>query len=539
MLCCLALLMLGGIGLAGNTPWPKWTPPLNGQHWYVNAPNGQGPNGEGDSPLVLYLSSEFVAGDLVVGMNIETHDFSGAGLFHKACEMRYESAFTPGCPDWTTVGRVPGAWLSPVPYISNWPTAQQFPFPAPVPPPIGFNTLAVVQYMPGYNSPTTGTSLVGGTATANGFSYMWNALAGSCFGTGNDWGLAFYGNKVPPDVLPHVSLVNEKYGTSSDVTAMCKPSGLKLVIHLMNNTGMVWGPGNFSLWARSGLSTYGGWSGCGLDILSALSSGTITNPMVIAIPPISLGGAVPLSGNMGGLLEYSFSTFTFEGLITGGTPAINATHMADAQFCPVGCQDDNTLNTSYYVQSPQLWGDGMCKRFTQDLMPSGAFTVVAIDWSPGDFAGAGSPAYKVEMRTDGTFGDGVTPDLSPAGLLTTFDPTSTAPGSLYRAAAAPPYSFGAPPAGNIYVRCLFIPANFLLGVGTDTAGFNHKGFSDSAYSLGTGAPGAPNGPDGETLPFNAFPISLMIRLVTTVPLDGDVSGNGSVTNMLPTIAVAK
>jgi hypothetical protein len=340
-------------------------------------------------------------------------------------------------------------------------------------------------------------------------------------------------------VLPIITLINSKYGTDSDTTAMCKPSGLKMVIHLVNNTGMLWGPGNFSLWARSGLASYGGWTGTGLDILSALSSGTLTSPLSVAIPPISLGGAVTLSTNLGGLLEYSFSTFTIEGHLYGGTPAVNSNYLEDAQFCPVGCQDDNVLDTSYYVQSPQQWGDGQCKRFTADLMPSGAFTVTAIDWSPGDFAGAGSPAYKVEMRTDGTFGDGVTPDLSPAGLLASFDTSSTAPGSMYRAAAITPYAFAAPPAGNIYVRCLFIPANFLLAVGTDTAGFNHKGFGDSSYSLGTGAPGFPNGPDGESLPFNGFPISLMIRLVTTTPLDGDVSGNGSVANVLPTIACAK
>jgi hypothetical protein len=367
---------------------------------------------------------------------------------------------------------------------------------------------------------------------------MWNALAGSCFALSVDWALAFYGNKVPPEVLPIVSLINDKYGTSSDTTAMCKPSGLKMVVHLVNNTGMLWGPGNFSLWARSGLAGYG-WGGTGLDILSTLSSGSLTNPLSVAIPPVSLGGSVPLSGNLGGLLEYSFSTFTFEGILSGGTPAVNSAFSADAQFCPTGAQDDNALDTSYYVQSPQLWGDGMVKRFTADLLPSGAFTVTALDWSPGDFAGAGSPAYKVEMRTDGTYGDGVTPDLSPGGFLASFDTSSTAPGSLYRAAAVVPYSFAAPPAGNIYARCLFIPANFLLAVGTDTVGFNHKGFSDSSYSLGTGVAGFPNGPDGETLPFNGFPISLMMRLVTTTPLDGDVNGNGSVANILPSIAVAK
>jgi hypothetical protein len=367
---------------------------------------------------------------------------------------------------------------------------------------------------------------------------MYNALAGSTFATSQDWALALYGNKVPPEVLPLVTLINNKYGTDSDTTAMTKPSGLKIVIHLINNTGMLWGPGNFSLFARSGLSGYG-WQATGLDVLDALSSGTLTSPLSVAIPPVSLGGSVPLSTNLGNLLEYSFSSFTFEGILSGGTPAVFSANEADAQFCPVGCQDDNGLETSYYVQSPQLWGDGMCKRFTADLLPSGGFTVTALDWSPGDFGGAGSPLHKVEMRTDGTYGDGITPDLSPGGFLASFDLSSTAAGSLYRAAALVPYSFGAPPAGNIYVRCLFFPAYFLIAIGTDTAGYHHKGFGDASYSLGTGAPGFPNGPDGETLPFNDFPITLMIRLVTTVPVDGEWSGNGSLTNVLPSIAVAK
>jgi hypothetical protein len=531
--------MLGGFALAGNTPWPKWTPPLTGTHYYINAPNAQGPNGEGDAALMLYLSTEFAAGDLVTGMNIETYDFSGAGYSYKACEMRYESAFTPGCPDWTTVGRVPGGWLSPVPYISNWPSATQFPFPAPVPPPIGFNTVCTIQYMPGQNILTSGCPLVGATGTANGFSYLYNALSGSCAGLSVDWCIGFYGNKVPPEVLPIVTLINDKYGTDSDTTAMCKPAGLKMVIHLVNNTGMLWGPGNFSLFARGGLIGYQGWAGTGLDILSALSSGALTSPLSVVIPPTSLGGSVPLGGNLGGLLEYSFSAFTVEGYLFGGSPAVSSTYLEDAMFCPTGCQDDNTLETSYYVQSPQLWGDGQCKRFTADLLPSGAFTVAALDWSPGDFGGAGSPLYKAELRTDGTYGDGYTPDLSAGGFLCSFGLSSCPAGTLYRSAAVTAYSFAAPPAGNIYARCLFIPAYFLIAIGTDTLGVNHKGFSDSSYSLGTGAPGFPNGPDGEALPFNGFPISLMMRLVTTTPFDGDVNGNGSVTNVLPSIALAK
>jgi len=540
VLCCLALLMLGGFCFAGNTPWPKWVPPITGTHYLLNNPNAQGANGEGDSPLILYLSSDFVAGDLVTGLNVESADFSG-GAFptHKALEMRFTSPFaiTPADPDWTPAGLIAG--ISPPPPINNYPNSWQFPFMAPVAPPIGFNTVAVVQYTPGHNWTAGFGPLVGATNNTTGFSYAWNALAGSCFQLGVDWMFCLYGNKVPPPVVPIITLQNSKYGTDSDTTAMCKPAGLKLVIHLLNNTGMIWGPGNFSLWARGGTVPYSGLGGTGLDVLSALSSGTLPSPLTVAIPPISLGGSVPLTTNLGGLLEYSFSSFTFEAILSGGSPFQVETYMEDAQFCPTGCQDDNTMETSYYVQSPQQWGDGFCKRFTADLMPSGAFTVVAVDWSPGDFVGAGSPLYKAEMRTDGTYGDGVTPDLSPAGLLTTFNPASTPPGTMFRAAALPPYSFPAPPAGNIYVRNLYVPAYFLIATGTDTAGYNHKLLGDTSFSFGTGAPGFPNGPDGEALPFNFYPITLMVRLVTTVPLDGDINGNGSVANVLPSFASAR
>ena len=47
------------------------------------------------------------------------------------------------------------------------------------------------------------------------------------------------------------------------------------------------------------------------------------------------------------------------------------------------------------------------------------------------------------------------------------------------------------------------------------------------------------GPDGEVLPFTFFPVSLMIRLVTAQPLEGEFSGDGSVSNVMPWIACVR
>jgi hypothetical protein len=531
VLCCLALLLLGGFAIAGNTPWPKFTGSPTGTHYYINLPNAQGGNGEGDSALVLYLSSEFVPGDSVIGLNVESYDFNGGvnGFSYKALELRYESAVTPGCPDWIAapLGAVPV-----VPYISNYPNLTQYPFAAPAFPPPAFNTVCTLQYSPGQNCVNPGCPLVAGnTGTASGFSYLWDALGSSCAGLSVDWSICLYGNKQPPDVLPRITLINDKYGTDSDTTAMTEPTGLKMVVHLENNAGTSVSA-NLSLFVRGGVSGTG-FSGTGMDLLSGLSSGTILNPLPVFIPPISLGGTVPIK--LGALLEYNFSAYTFEGLLTStGTPPLNVSYETDMQCTPVGCQDDNTLEANYFVQSPQVWGDGYCKRFTEDLLPSGAFTVDAIDWCPGDFGGAGSPLFKVELRSDGTFGDGFTPDLSTAGWLASFD-TSSGPGAtLVRRTANTPASFAGPPATPIYLRCLFDASYFLVALGSDLSGTNHKGFADSAYSLGGGT-----GPDGETLPFNQSTITLIIRLVTGTPADGDFSGNGSVANIAPSIALAK
>jgi hypothetical protein len=544
LLCCLALLMLGGFCYAGTTPLPKHTG-VTGTHYYINAPNAQGLNGEGDSALEQYLSTEFVAGDLIVGINIESHDFNGgvAGFTYKAIEMRFENPATPGCPDWTIGGLLSS--VVPVPYISNYASLHQYPMAAPVPYPLGFNTVCTTQYNPGQNILTTGCPLIAGDGgPGSGFGYFWDALLGSCAGPmGLDWCFCYYGNIVPPSVFPALTFTNQTFQTDSDTVAMSSHAGFRMVVQL-NNTGPLFA-GNFSLYARAGMAIYSGFAGTGIDMLAAVSGGGFSSPTALLVPPGGIGPVpVTLSGFMGPLLDYGFAGYTFESILSGGSPFILTSDLDDGQFCPTGCEDDNSAETYYYVQSPQQWGDGMCKRWAPDLLPFAvSSTIQAVDWPPGDFGGAGSPCYKCEIRLEGTFGNG-TPDLSPAGLLGTFDPSSVPPGTLYRAQAydingLPGIVLPITPSNDIYARCLYNPNYFLIAVGSSTSGVNHKVFQDTTYSLGTGLPGPPNGPDGETLPFNTFGVSLCIRAVTSVPAGDDFAGDGSVAAIAPTIAALK
>jgi hypothetical protein len=545
MLCCLALLMLGGICYAGTTPWPKFDySTFGGVHYYINSPNGVGLNGEGDSSLELYVSADFGPLTTWVGINVEAYDWNGgvSSLTFKAMEARFEAAATPGCPDWTPTGLL--AVVSPVPYVSNWPVLAQYPYTTAIAYPSGLNVVSVVQYTPGQDIATSGCPLVGGDGgPGSGYGYFWDAFLASCAGPmGLDWLQCPYGNAPPPDVIPDITLVSQKYGTPSTVTAFTPQSGMTMQVHLKNLSGMIWGPGNLSIWVRQGRASYSGWSGTGLDLLKALGSNIgLSNPITIVIPPISLAGAVNIKP--GSLLDYSFSAFTFEGILSGGTPPITQIDVEECLLCPPGCQDDNSINVSYFVQSPQLGGDGMCKAYTRDMVPSGSFDLLAVDWSPGDFGPGGGLLYKAEIRLEGTFGRG-TPDLTPIGFLGTFDLATTAPATLYRATAYDTTGnagifFAGPPAGNLYARCLFDVTYNLVAVGSSTAGHNHLSLGDSSFSLGTGSPGFPNGPDGETLPFNGFTAELMMRLITMPKADGGFEGNGSVASATPTFAALK
>ena len=92
VLCCLALLFLGSLCFAGNTPWVKHhNSTFTGQHLFFNTPNAQGPNGEGDSCIMNYPIGDLKTNDLIVGINVEAYDWNVGALTlkFKALEMRY------------------------------------------------------------------------------------------------------------------------------------------------------------------------------------------------------------------------------------------------------------------------------------------------------------------------------------------------------------------------------------------------------------------------------------------------------------------
>jgi hypothetical protein len=543
LVCCLALLLLGGISFAGTTPWPKFNyASFAGVHYYINAPNGLGLNGEGDSALELYLSTDFGPGVTIAGLNIEAYDWNGGvSMFtFKACEMRAENPVTPGCPDYAGF---PLALVFPVPYISNWPNVQQYAFTTPIPYPAGLNTIACVQYTPGQNILTTGCPLVGGDGgPGSGFGYFWDAALASCAGPMTlDWLLCYYGNAPEPEVLIDHTLVNNKYGTDSDTTGMAFGNGFDVILQLKNSGGTDW-VGGWSWWMRVGTSGYSGFSGTGLDIIRVLFGPGKLSPIPFLIPAnFTFTATLGFTPYISSMADWGFAAYTSEINIAGGT--VNKTDTEDACFYMFGVQDDNLLDISYYVQSPQQWGDGMCKRMANDNLPSGSFNIFAVDWSPGDFGATSCPAvYKAEIRTeDALYGMG-TPDLSIGGLLGTYDPATTAPGGFVRRTVYA-YPGGGPigltaPTGNIYTRCLFDLSDpgYLVAIGSSTGDSNHKSFRDSSFSSGNDPNG---GPDGEGLPFNIFSAQLMMRLAITDVFNGGGTTNGTVSQAHPTVALAQ
>jgi hypothetical protein len=344
-----------------------------------------------------------------------------------------------------------------------------------------------------------------------------------------DWCQCLYGNGQIPPVRPKIALLNHKYGTDHDYSAMAPGHGIRFVIHLQNNSGNLW-HGCLALWIRAMTILYQGFAATGLDFLSALSGGAIVNPMPLIVPPISLGGSVNLTGNLGTIMEYSFSAYTMEAIMAADSPAVDERDLVDITCCPIGCEDDNTAEVYYYVQSPQLDGDGMCKRFPDQILPSGAFYVTAMDWAPGDFGGAGNLLHHVGLYSEGTLGS---PNVS-TGLLGTFDRSSVSPGTLYRAICRDVTGnvgvLYPGPVGNTYVWAQFDPNYFLIAVGSSTSGPNHKTFRDSYYSLG------PNQPPP---PFNSFTAQLCMRLAIVKAADGGFQGNGELAPAVPTIAAIK
>jgi hypothetical protein len=340
------------------------------------------------------------------------------------------------------------------------------------------------------------------------------------------------------------TLVNNKYWTDSDTTAMTFTNGFDVILAFGNTSNTTDFMGHLSWWVRAPMRNYTGFSGTGLDMLQVLTGGLVRSPTPFFIPKnfaltISLG----LTPYVSSMLDFSFSAYTSEMVLAGGS-AIHISDIEDAQFCPTGCEDDNTLEISYYVQSPQQWGDGFAKRFSRDLLPSGSFTIRGVDYCPGDFGGASCPAvFKAEIRTEDTFYGMGTPDLSNAGLLGTFDTATAPPITLARRAAFdtsgnPGIFFPGTPSLNLYSRVLFDLSNagYLVALGASVAGERHKTFWDSSFSVGFDPNG---GPDGEGLPFLVFSGQLIMRLAMTWPMDDGFSGSGEVRNVLPTIAAVK
>jgi hypothetical protein len=507
---------------------------FTGSHLYFNAPNAQGPNGEGDSTILQYDSGEFISGDLIVGINIECYDWNAGalGLTFKALEMRFEDAATTGKPDWQTTGLVnyglpTQANVFPVPYIWNWPVLNQYGFPNAFLAPLGATTMAVCQYGPGQNQTTgaTGgpvTGYDGGPASID--SYGWDALNQAVNGPYTvDHLLCLYGNKAVPDVWPDMRMQNRKYNTDLDDVALIKGAGLKVFLHLVNSLTTPQAS-LISLWVRAGGWTYQGFGQTGVDVFDSITGGTYFNPIPLVVPTISFSISIPLS--VGSLAEFGFSNYTWEAIMAPGTGASfpTQTTVKDTLIVPKGVEDDNGAEIFWAIQTPPLKGDAMAKRFRRELLPSGAFTITHMQWSPSDFNGNGNALYGAELRWEGTLGDG-TPDNGGGGLIGTFDPASTSIGSMYLAAVTPvggPVGagvyFAAPPVGNIYAQALYnytLPVNDVF-VASDLQGFNHKfELRDTSWSLGDGV--------SPMAPYNGTADLLIVRMRFDEPLDGALS----------------
>jgi hypothetical protein len=544
VLCCLALLFLGSMCLAQpcGTPWPKHSGSYRA-HYYINAPNSTGPNGQGDSPLELYLGTEIPTGINVTGLNMDIHDFGGGtGQTFKAMEARLSDGNTLiPCPIWDTPSRL--AEITPVPYVSNWSFINQYCFDTPFAW-TGVDAFACVQYTPGQNILSTGCPLLAADNGGNPlYGYFYSGSANRCFGpVYNNWWMSFCGLEPPPPVEVDVVLTNTKYLADVDDHPMCKGTGLKIVLHLINNAGMLYGPVDLNMWVRAGMNGYDGFSGTGLDLLDALSSGFKSSPLQLAVPPGSLGGGVKMDKLLGFLLEYSFSAYTFEVQLTdvpyGGT--VNDVVEEDAQFNPLGCIDDNGTEVAWYLQYPTQWGDGFGKKFDKNEMPSGEFCINYVDHCVWDYSGANPLLIEATIRTESPIP--FTPDFTPAGLLGTFDPTISPCCPLQRKqvydypAGNTDICFTAPPSGNIYAVYGFDPLAWgPHAAGSTTAGWHHKPFNHTILNWGSGV-----WPPADAWSRQAGSEAI-IRLVygADQPLDGDFESSGELAAAKPTFAKMK
>lgn len=538
MLCCLALLFLGGTAFAGNTPWPKWDT-LGGAwnyrtHYYFGCPNVQGPNGQGQGYFVQYQGIDFKLnglGTMIAGMNIHVHDFNGGAntLKMKAFEMRYENPNITGCPDWSANGKI--TEITPVPYISNWASLRQYPFSGgPVSYPVGLNTLAVCQYDPSLNHCAGGIPMcahdngIGGQLQgSSGRTYGFGGT--TCFGpSGTDVWMAFYGNPPPQPAEVHVRVANVWYDTDSYTHSMTQGQGVKFNIQLVNNfsTMAAWGPGTIELWMHEGNQAWNWYIPPGVDLLSALSGGGKTNPISVRIPPTGIASGAKLTNMFGLQGDYLFNAFTMTSrLYRPAMPgSVDQTDIDEWLMCPKGAEDDSESNAYYWSGTSANWGRGHCHMFNKNHFPNSAFTITRVQagitsW----YNGGGVPLYRADVRTEATYGFGQY-DLTPAGLLGTFDRRIGGGGMsnlpAYDTTGNPGIPFLSVPTGNIYAMAIFNASNLQSeGWYQDHAGKNYIGFGTSFWNAGNGAR-----PYGQAMNSAGGGHNYMYRLVMTQPLDG-------------------
>jgi hypothetical protein len=544
LLCFLALLFLCGTALAGNTPWPKWDPGGSyAGHSFINNPNAQGPNGQGDSYITQYQTLDFKGGaanTLVVGININAHDWGPSGLTFKAMEMRYENNTSPspnwgrfGMPDWTVAGLL--AKTTPVPYISNWAAIDQYPFDNVVNYPAGLNTMAVVQQPLNGNFSGIGTTSIpvdngiGGTGiVGSGRCFTYNANTNTLSGPRvRSYWMMLYGNTVAPPVYPRIRIENRKFNTASDEHSMVIGKGIRMLFSIVNNKGALYTPCALEMWLREGNIWHNRWS-YQVDFLSSISAGKLSSPKGIPIPPAGYGVPNPIPVKLtqlfGQLGDYYFKTYTLATRTSGIGSALGSVDETDTdmfQMCPFGCQDCSDFGFAWWFGGHTVWGRGWSRLLNKNHLPSGAFTAIRVDHAISDFNGNGFPIYRADVRTEATTGFGQC-DYSPAGLLGTFDKNILV-WNFKQAQAFDPFGnpgipFTGPPAGNIYIKWIQNPASGgEEGMGANGTGQkNYVPLGDCFYNWG----GSTTRPFGVGYDYHGFGDEYLLRLICQEPLSG-------------------
>jgi hypothetical protein len=323
-------------------------------------------------------------------------------------------------------------------------------------------------------------------------------------------------------------------------TAIVPGAGLDMVITLLNTTGVNYAC-TVSFWGRMGVAGYSGSSGTGVDIVGVLTGYSQSSPYAYTIPPLPPTGYTVkynLTPQLGQMMEFGFSALTIESYNTGGSPPVTNTHIHDAAINPAGVEDDNSIETHYYINNPASPGDGWAKRFQDDVLPAVPWTLHQVGWIPWDLAGNGNALLQADVRLEGTFGKG-TPDIA-GGLLGTMNPATGGPGTLLFAnvwdtVGNPFISFAGTPQTNFYTMGIINGNNVdHVAFGASNAGWFHKVFQDTSTSDGSQSGGVIQ------QPFGIHTSQLIVRLVHTVPLDTEPgSGDGLVSSAKPTFELAQ